>query len=145
MSVLSHQQRIMSHLMSLDECDIKVQPVSNPRSPNNQEQKYEAAQRGTGGKLIERSHNDSLQQMAANGFQPPSTVQQQYQHQQSAGSTNGDQFLFDNKGSSKAVFMQDQMQQKRAQSTIRVQTNRELAAEKGLAKGKATGRTITKT
>lgn len=61
-SVLSNQARIMTHLMSLDECDINVPggntnlqgqaltAASNPRSPQSQ-QKFDS-QRGNNGGLL---------------------------------------------------------------------------------------------
>lgn len=75
--MLSTQNRIMSHLMSLEECDIGINQkiTSNPRSPSNV-QKFDGMRPTV---HQDRSDNDSIQ-LAATGCQPPSTVQQQYQH-----------------------------------------------------------------
>ena len=77
-----------------------------------------------------------------------SSVQKQYNN--IGASANADNFFFEGNGANKAVLMQDQMHQKRAQSTIRVQANRDMAGDKNngkgqLAKGKTTGRPNNKT
>ena len=116
----AQQARLTNHVMSLDEVDISNEAGNesnwNTKSPlSSGRNQGEIKQRSLLNQQMsqqDRTDNDSFQQIT--GFQPPSTVQQQYLHGPSVdnlGIENLDILSGGRKQqpSSKAVLMQDQM------------------------------------